>query len=259
MQHRMFGGPRFQRVGYLYEVFDGNRTKNSPELFEDDRGREYVGKRARRNHPLLIVNEYLGASLADAIGLFTPEFELAVIRNRKYFLSRYWPGKDLRIFGNHELKERLGDWQELLLLLCLDLLIVNRDRHRENIHFCLTDRRYRVCAIDHDQALFGESTGLDYLNAKHEQTCYNIVHGQQVELIQSLDPTREDFMPCFERCHNLSDTTIREIINNLDEDYLAADKKGRVYDVLCRRRDTIESCVAAVMKSGHIHSFATSS
>ena len=254
----LFDPPRLVYHGTFHEVMGGRASANSPLLFEDENGLRFLAKALHDDHPNLVVNEWIGQGVAAALGLRVPPAALTVIRGRRMFATAYVEGRSLATYGLHNLRERLADWQDLLLMLCADLITMNNDRHHGNVFVVREGNLDLVVAIDHDRCLYQHMGADDAMEFKHGTTCANVVHVEQANLIRQIGPTVEDFSGCFKACAALTDTQIEEIIDPVSAD-LGAGHCQRVADILRERRDNIAACIAQVMQANAVHSYVTPS
>jgi hypothetical protein len=235
----------------IAQVVDVNASTLPKHLHHnayDKRGSPYnehwIGKNPdNAGFPYVIVNEYVCASLASALGLKVPDCKITYIANQAWFVSFYldsYPFTPSRFTQSKNLNE-------VPLILLFDIWVCNLDRSSANlllVHIEDTSSKFEIIVIDHSHALLNRSAIFDGFSCIPPEACLSL------PFLNRYIKKKEDFTDALLKLWQLDDNVIDQIITDVPDSACQGLDKTRLINELISRKKMMPHLIDNARSAG---------
>lgn len=204
---------------------------NAYDLHGNPCSEHWIGKNSdTAGFPYIIVNEYVCASLASALGLKVPDCKVASIADKAWFVSCYL---DSYSFTPTRFAQSTN-LNEVPLILLFDMWVCNLDRSSTNLLLVRiedTSRKFEIIVIDHSHALLNRSTIFEGFSWIPPEACLSL------PFLNYSIKRKEDFTSALLKLWQIDDNIIGQIIAEVpDSDCHGLDKDKLINELITRKK-----------------------
>jgi len=229
-------------------------------------------KKQRREHRILVANEFIAAALAKSVGLPVAKVKQVMVRGprgvrRKGLLSQKasankvipWKKAKKRVYRKPHKKVKKADL--LARIVAFDAWIMNPDRNNRNLilYRKRKAKRYKWYLIDHGIAVFGKPSRWSLRRAKRKfrkKRAYKFTMHSGSKKKQRIPKglkrftldNRKSFDKMVRKIKRLSNSAIRKAVRKVPKGCLRKSERRFITKVLIHRKKQIKKIVKRISK-----------
>ncbi|WP_312116175.1 HipA family kinase [Brevibacillus reuszeri] len=231
-----------------------------------------VQKKQRREHRILVANEYIAAALAKSVGLPVAKVKQVTVRGprgirRRGLLSQKasankvipWKKAKKRVHRKPQKKVKKGDM--LARIVAFDAWIMNPDRNNRNLilYRKKSAKHYKWYLIDHGIAVFGKPSRWSLRKAKRKfrkKKAYKFTMHSGSKKKQRIPKglkrftldNRKSFDKMVKKIKKLPNSVIRKAVKKVPKGCLRRAERKFITKLLIHRKKQIKKIVKRISK-----------